>query len=59
LILRRALVPDPKLVCELPFGPAVAVFLLLSAVAHLSLATFGYKWYAKNRKQGMNPARFH
>ncbi len=32
----RSLVPDPKLVFELPFGPAVAVFLLLSAVAHFS-----------------------
>ena len=35
---------------ELPFGPAVA---------HFSVATFGYNWYAKNLKQGMNPARFY
>jgi hypothetical protein len=55
----RSLTPDPKLVFELPFGPAVAVFLLLSAVAHFSLATFGYKWYAKNLVKGMNPARFY
>ena len=55
----RSLVPDPKLAYELPFGPAVAVFLLLSAVAHFSLATFGYNWYAKNLKKGMNPARFY
>jgi hypothetical protein len=41
------------------FGPAVAVFLLLSAVAHLSLATFGYQWYVRNLKKGMNPARFY
>jgi hypothetical protein len=54
-----ALVPAPELFYELPFGPAVAVFLLLSAVAHFSLATFGYKWYVRKLKQGMNPARFY
>jgi hypothetical protein len=51
--------PDPKLAYELLFGPAVAVFLLLSAVAHFSLSTFGYKWYVANLKKGMNPARFY
>ncbi len=54
-----SLTPDPKLVYELRFGPAVAVFLLISAVAHLSLSTFGYQWYVKNIKKGMNPARFY
>ena len=55
----RSLVPDPKLAYELRFGPAVAAFLLISAIAHFSLATFGYKWYVKNLKKGMNPARFY
>ncbi|HSR30989.1 MAG TPA: heliorhodopsin HeR, partial [Anaerolineae bacterium] len=55
----RALVPDPMLAYELRFGPAVAAFLLLSAIAHFSLATFGYRWYVKNLKKGMNPARFY
>ena len=54
-----SLTPDPKLVYDLPFGPAVAVFLLLSAVAHFSLASFGFKWYVKKLKLGMNPARFY
>ncbi len=54
-----SLIPDPKLLYELPFGPALAVFLLISAVAHFSLSTFGYKWYVKNLKLGMNPARFY
>jgi hypothetical protein len=54
-----SLVPDPKLAYELRFGPAVAVFLLLSAVAHFALSTFGYKWYVQNLKKGMNPARFY
>mgnify|MGYP001062571051 CR=1 FL=1 len=54
-----SLTPDPTLAYNLLFGPAVAVFLLLSAIAHFSLATFGYRWYVKNLKMGMNPARFY
>jgi hypothetical protein len=54
-----SLTPDPKLFYELPFGPAVAVFLLISAIAHFLLATFGYKWYVRNLKEGNNPARFY
>lgn len=54
-----ALTPDPKVFYELRFGPAVAVFLLLSAVAHFALATFGNNWYVRNLKKGMNPARFY
>jgi hypothetical protein len=54
-----ALVPNPRLVYHLRFGPAVAVFLLLSALAHLSLSTFGYRWYVAKLKSGMNPARFY
>jgi hypothetical protein len=57
--IQRALVPDPKLAFELRFGPAVAVFLLLSAVAHFFLATVGYKMYISNLKKGMNPVRFY
>jgi hypothetical protein len=55
----RSLVPDPKLVYDLRFGPAVAVFLLISAVAHFFLATVGYKKYVANLKLGMNPIRFY
>ena len=54
-----ALTPDPKLAYELRFGPAVAVFLLISAAAHFALSTFGYRWYVKNLRKGMNPARFY
>lgn len=53
------LVPDPKLYYELRFGPAVAVFLLLSAVAHFYLSTVGYPSYIENLKKGMNPIRFY
>lgn len=54
-----SLIPDPKLWYELPFGMAVAIFLFLSSIAHLSLASFGYKWYVKSLKKGKNPARFY
>jgi hypothetical protein len=55
----RSLVPDPKLAYLLRFGPAVALFLLLSAAFHFALATFGYNWYVRNLKKHMNPARFY
>ena len=54
-----SLKPDPKLLYELRFGPAVAIFLLLSAVAHFYLATIGNKRYVMNLKKGMNPVRFY
>jgi hypothetical protein len=54
-----ALTPDPKLVYELRLGPAVAAFLLLSAIAHFYLATIGYRGYVNKLKKGMNPVRFY
>ncbi|MBM3120555.1 MAG: hypothetical protein FJZ97_00035 [Chloroflexi bacterium] len=54
-----SLTPDPKLIYELRFGPAVAAFLLLSAVAHFYLSTVGYKRYVASLEKGMNPIRFY
>jgi hypothetical protein len=54
-----SLTPDPKLAYELRFGPAVAVFLLISAVAHFYLATVGYRRYVANLEKNMNPVRFY
>ncbi|MBN1314851.1 MAG: heliorhodopsin HeR [Anaerolineales bacterium] len=54
-----SLVPEPKLFYELRFGPAVAAFLLISAIAHFYLSTIGYKRYVDNLKRGMNPTRFY
>lgn len=51
--------PDPQVLWDMPFGAAVAVFLLISAVAHFYLATAGYRSYVKNLKLGMNPVRFY
>ena len=45
--------PNPTLIYELLFGPAVALFLLISAVAHFYLATIGYKRYVQNLEKGM------
>jgi hypothetical protein len=58
-VATRTLVPNPTQAFELRFGPAVAVFLLISAVAHFFLATVGYNWYVAKLKSGMNPARFY
>ncbi|MBN2676950.1 MAG: heliorhodopsin HeR [Anaerolineaceae bacterium] len=54
-----SLTPNPVLLYALRFGPAVAAFLLISALAHFGLATFGYRWYVRNLEKGMNPARFY
>jgi hypothetical protein len=55
----RSLKPGTELLYELPFGIAVAFFLLISAVAHFYLATIGYGRYVTNLKKGMNPVRFY
>ena len=54
-----SLKPSAELVYEVPFGVAVAFFLLISAVAHFYLATIGYGRYVENLKKGMNPVRFY
>jgi hypothetical protein len=51
--------PNSQLYYEVPFGPATAMFLLISAVAHFYLATIGYRSYVENLKKGMNPIRFY
>jgi hypothetical protein len=55
----RSLKPNTQLFYNLPFGPAVACFLLISAVAHFYLSTIGYTRYVQNLKKGMNPVRFY
>jgi hypothetical protein len=54
-----SLSPDPQLLADLRFGPAVAAFLLISAVAHFFLATVGYRRYVADLKRGRNPTRFY
>ena len=45
---RFKLVSDPQLAWNLRFGPAVALFLLISAAAHFYLSTIGYRRYARS-----------
>ena len=45
-------------IASISLGPLVASFLFVSAIAHLSLSTFGYKWYVEHLKKGTNPARW-
>ena len=52
------LVPDLQEPYSLRIAPLVAVFLLLSALAHFCLASFGYEWYIRNLKQHINKARW-
>jgi len=40
-------------------GPLVALFLFMSAIAHLLIATVLYQWYVKNLKNHINPARWY
>lgn len=58
-VASRSLNPNPQLLYEVRFGPAVAVFLLISAVAHFYLSTVGYNRYVQNLQRGMNPVRFY
>lgn len=54
----RSLDPNPEQVGSLLIGPAVALFLLLSAAAHFSVASFGWRWYVERLRRGINPARW-
>lgn len=52
-------VPEADTVFDLPIGPMVAVFLLLSALAHFTIASPGvFGWYRANLIKGINYARW-
>jgi len=54
-----SLEPVAKLLYKLPLGPAVAIFLLLSAITHFYLGTIGFKDYVNKLELGRNPIRFY
>lgn len=57
--LTRTVQPLTETLTDLRIGPAVSVFLFLSAVAHFTLTLPGvYDWYVKNLKKEMNIARW-
>lgn len=52
--------PVTDTVINLPLGAMVAVFLLLSAIAHLAIASPGvFGWYVNNLQKGINYARWY
>jgi hypothetical protein len=54
----RTLVPAQRPLFELPIGPAVAVFFLMSAIAHFAVALPARGWYQRSLARGQNPARW-
>jgi len=62
--LKSSAAGSPSTVTEhlasLRMGPMVAVFLLISAVAHFIMASpIGFKWYVRNLKKGINYLRWY
>ena len=46
-------------IVDIRLGPLVALFLLISAIAHFTLASpWGYPWYVRNLKKNINYARW-
>jgi len=54
----KTLVPAQRALFDLPIGPAVALFFLLSAVAHFVVAFPARRWYERSLARGQNPARW-
>lgn len=55
----KRLVPRPETLVDVRIGPAVAAFLLLSSIAHLTVASpWLYPWYSARVRSGANPARW-
>ena len=48
----------PTVLFELRIDLAVAAFLLLAAVDHLSVGTWARRWYERQVTRGINPARW-
>jgi hypothetical protein len=55
----KTLKPVTETIINLPLGPMIAVFLLLSAIAHYTISfTNVFDWYVGNLKKGINYARW-
>lgn len=55
----KTLSPVSETFFNVQIGPLVALFLFMSATAHILLSTVLYKWYVKNLKNHINPARWY
>ncbi|MBN2100709.1 heliorhodopsin HeR [Candidatus Dojkabacteria bacterium] len=59
-IQTQSLQPKSEEIATLKIGPLVALFLLMSAMAHFLLTIPRiYNWYTKNLKKGINYARWY
>jgi Heliorhodopsin len=54
----RSLVDAQRQLFDLPLGPTIAAFFLLSAIAHAVVALPGRRWYEAHLARGQNPARW-
>jgi hypothetical protein len=54
----RHLVTAQRTIWDLPIGPAVALFFLMSAIAHFSMAFPARRWYEAHLARGQNPIRW-
>jgi len=54
----RSLVEAQRPLFDLPIGPAVALFFLMSALAHFIAAVPARAWYERRLARGQNPARW-
>jgi hypothetical protein len=52
------LVTAQRHIWDLPIGPAVALFFLMSAIAHFSMAFPARRWYEAHLARGQNPIRW-
>ncbi len=57
-VATRTLQPNPSTLFSLKIGPMIAIFLFLSALAHLLISTVFNDWYNKNLARGINFARW-
>jgi hypothetical protein len=55
----QSISPVSETFFDLRIGPLVALFLFMSAIAHFLIATVLYKWYVRNLKKHINPARWY
>jgi len=53
------IIPASETIVEVQIAPLIALFLLISAIAHLLIGSILYQKYVKNLKKGMNPYRWY
>jgi hypothetical protein len=54
----KHLVTAQRSIWDMPIGPAVALFFLMSAIAHFAMAFPARRWYEAHLARGQNPIRW-